>query len=152
MQFYTEHTMCRLVRLGSSALCKVVNCEAYFFLFVCVKQMGGFSSRISFAETTVLPVCLLMKSAGFWTPISWSYASTSFTISKWSALAPGHGEQIRGAGRYITRMRLLGKRACASGLNSQLCGNKYWDVRISFHGCCRMKLAVFRWVWNKAAA
>jgi hypothetical protein len=24
------------------------------------------------------------------------------------------------------------------------CGSKYTDVRVSFHGCCRMKLAVYR--------
>lgn len=59
-----------------------------------------------------------MKSAGFWTPISWSFASTYFTISKWSALAPGHREQIRGAGRCITRTRLLGKMCLCLWLDS----------------------------------
>lgn len=43
-----------------------------------------------------------MKSPGFQILLFWSYASIYFTRSEWSALAPGHGEQIRATGRYIT--------------------------------------------------
>lgn len=43
-----------------------------------------------------------MKSAGFQILLFWSYTSIYFTMSKWSALAPGHGEQIRATGRYVT--------------------------------------------------
>lgn len=72
------------------------------FSFVHVNRQGAFFSfslAFSLMRSAVLPVCLLMKSAGFQILLSWSYTSTYFTIAKWSALAPGHGEQIGGTGR-----------------------------------------------------
>lgn len=77
-----------------------------------------------------------MKSAGFQTPLSWSYTSTYFTISKWSALAPSHGEQIRGTERYITEKEAaLKNAACTSRLYSSCVGL----INTTFQGFCRMR-------------
>ena len=46
-----------------------------------------------------------------------------FIIAKWSVLAPGHGEQIRGTGRYNTEKEAALKNAvCTSSLNSPAVG------------------------------
>lgn len=73
-------------------------------------------------------MCLLVKSAGFQTPLSWSYTSPYFTISKWSALASGHGEQIRGTGRYTTEKEAALKNAVHTSF--QPCGHKYSVPRL----------------------